>query len=203
MLKKCEDCKHAGRDCIPFLMTLSPEDLLAWCKIRKSVLHISSEEIADKSCVPRGTIDRLLSSKGTDCRFSTMQPIICLLSGCKKEDLDCSKETHSSETLNEKLKAKYEIIHHLEEENMRQAEYINQLQVMAKEDIERAKEEEKISIDYMKRKEKRLVITIYILGALLAISLIIIIAALVIDKNNQNVGFFWLRGILGKRSNIG
>ena len=91
MHKKCFNCSHPGKDCIPYLMTMPGADLLAWCKGRKDMLRLSNAEIAARSNVPKGTIDRLFSSDNTDFRFSTIQPIICILTGCKPEDLDCSK----------------------------------------------------------------------------------------------------------------
>lgn len=118
-MKNCKECTHPGRDCIPYIMTLSQEDTLAWCQARKKALHLSNDEIAERAKVPKSTVDRVFSPKATDCRFSTMQPIVCLLAGCSAEELDCDNAEHSTETLMEQIRAKDEIIRHLEEENHR------------------------------------------------------------------------------------
>lgn len=89
MHNNCLECTHPGRDCIPHLLTLQSTDLIAWCKGRKKKLGLSNVEIAARSNVPKGTIDRLFSSDTIDFRFSTIQPVICVLTGCAPADLDC------------------------------------------------------------------------------------------------------------------
>ena len=89
MFDKCQTCAHSGKDCIPHLMALAATDLLAWCKERKKKLDLSNAEIAEKSNVPKGTIDRLFGKEEfTEFRFSTIQPVIRVLTGCRLEDLD-------------------------------------------------------------------------------------------------------------------
>ena len=192
-MKNCLECTHAGRDCIPYLMTLSQADLLAWCKHRKDALNLTSDHLARRSNVPKSTVDRILSPKNTDCRFTTMQPIICTLTGCSAEELDCDNVERPNETLSEKLKSQEEIVKHLEAENARQAEYITKLHTMAKEDIERAKSEESVSIEYMKKKEKSYIHMIYGISAALVLAVVLILAALLVDKFNSDIGFFWLK----------
>lgn len=91
-MKKCIECTHPGKDCIPYLMTLNGSDLLSWCKARKKRLALSNLELADITNVPKGTIDRLFASDTIDFRFSTIQPVICALSGCEPEELDCEAQ---------------------------------------------------------------------------------------------------------------
>lgn len=190
-MKNCKECTHPGRDCIPYLMTLSPSDTLDWCKIRKETLRLSYDEIADRTNVPKSTISRIFSDKQTDCRFTTMQPVVCLLSGCEHADLDCDNTGRlSNEALVEQIKVKDELIRHLEEETK-----------ILNEHIERAKKEEAESLAYMKKKEKGHVRLIYTLALMLAITLLLIIAALVVDRINPNIGFFWLTSWLGSGKN--
>lgn len=197
-MKNCKECTHAGRDCIPYLMTVSQAETFAWCKIRKELLHMSNEEIADRTSVPKSTIDRIFSPKDTDCRFSTMQPILCALSGCTAEELDCEAAFLTpSEALLEQVKAKDEIIRHLEEETKRQNEHIKAMETAAQADIERAKKEEAESIAYMKKKEKSHLRLIYTLAVALSITILTILAALIIDRLNPDIGFFWLRSWFG------
>lgn len=92
MHKDCASCMHPGRDCIPHLMTLSSADLIEWCKCRKDALRLTNGDIASLSNVPKGTIDRIFSSDGTDFRFSTIQPIICVLAECKQNELQCDQQ---------------------------------------------------------------------------------------------------------------
>ena len=91
MLEKCKTCTHSGQDCFPFIASLPSHELIAWCKIRKDAMHLSNGEISERSNVPKGTVDRILSSDMADCRLSTILPIICVLSGCKENELSCEK----------------------------------------------------------------------------------------------------------------
>lgn len=192
-MKKCKYCSHPGRACIPYLVTLSQSDTFDWCKIRKEALHLSNEDIAERTGVPKSTIDRIFSPRDTDCRFSTMQPVICVLSGCTHEELDCDNASSpSSEALLEQLKVKDDLIHHLDEEIKRQSEHIKQLQADAQANIDRAKQEEAESLAYMKKKEKGHVRAIWLLVSALALTLGLIIAALIVDRLNPEVGYFWL-----------
>lgn len=196
MDKNCVNCTHPGRDCIPYLMTFTNAELLEWAKMRRVALHLSYEELSEKSGVPLSTIERMMSRKGTDCRFGTAQPVIRVLSGCSAEELDCECVKQPDEVLEEQLKAKEEIIRHLEEENQRKNGVIDHLHTTAKEDIERAKGEESESIAYMKKKEKSYLRLICTLSIALSVTLVVIIAALVMDMMNPDKGFFWLRSML-------
>lgn len=185
MDKNCVNCTHPGRDCIPYLMTFTNAELLEWAKMRRTALHLSYEELSEKSGVPLSTIEKMLGRKGADCRFGTAQPVIRVLSGCTPEELDCEIVEHPSEAFVEQLKAKEEIIRHLE-----------------KEDMERAKDEENESIAYMKKKEKSYLRLICTLSIALAVTLLVIIAALVLDRLDPTKGFFWLRSWLGSMAGI-
>ena len=90
MFDKCWTCDHMGRNCIPYLVSLSSADLLEWCRERKAILRLSNAQIAEETGIPKGTIDRLLSPGNTDFRYSTMQPVVFLLAGIRPEDLVCS-----------------------------------------------------------------------------------------------------------------
>ena len=202
MDKNCVNCTHPGRDCIPYLMTLTNAELLDWAKQRRVAMHLSYEELSEKSGVPLSTIERMMSRKGNDCRFGTAQPVIRVLSGCTREELDCENPVQPDTSLEEQIKAKDEIIRHLEEENERKNGVIDHLHATAKEDIERAKEEESVSIAYMKKKEKGYIRLIIALSIALTIALLAIIAALVLDMLDPTKGFFWLRSWLGSMAGL-
>ena len=92
MHNDCASCTHPGIDCIPHLMTLSSADLIEWCRFRKDALRLTNGDIAGLFNVPKGTIDRIFSSDGTDFRFSTIQPIICVLAECKPSEMECGQQ---------------------------------------------------------------------------------------------------------------
>ena len=78
---------------------MTGDELLIWCKARKKSLGLSNADIAAATNVPKGTVDRLLSSSGSDVRFSTIQPIIRLLSGCTDAEFDCSPLPEADDAL--------------------------------------------------------------------------------------------------------
>ncbi len=99
MYSKCLNCQNPGRECLKRLLTMTGDELLIWCKARKKSLGLSNADIAAATNVPKGTVDRLLSSSGSDVRFSTIQPIIRLLSGCTDAELDCSPPPEADDAL--------------------------------------------------------------------------------------------------------
>ena len=118
MFKKCKSCDHAGKDCVPYLVSLSSANLIEWCRERKQFLHISNAQISEGTNVPKGTIDRLFSPGNTDFRYSTMQPIVFFLAGIKPEELNCEAlheaEERNGETvelLKDQVKHEQELAH--------------------------------------------------------------------------------------------
>lgn len=89
MNAKCDNCNNIGVDCLPHLISLHPEELIEWCIWRKKCLHLSNADIAEKTNVPKGTIDRLFSAKNTEFRYSTMQPVVLMLLGVDQEATTC------------------------------------------------------------------------------------------------------------------
>lgn len=94
MKEKCINCPHPSKTCIAFLMTLTTKEMLEWCRYWKDKLKWSNSYLAEKSNVPKGTIDRLISLAKTNevipagVKLDTIRPIICALIGCSIEELE-------------------------------------------------------------------------------------------------------------------
>lgn len=201
-MKDCKKCNKAGKNCIPHLMTMTPEEMHVWCKARKAALHLTNEEIAEEANMPKRTVERIFSDSNTDSRFTSMQPIIRILSGCSEKELDCDQAQRTpNEVLLEQIKMKDAMIRHLEEETKRLNDHIAQLQANAQADMDRAKNEEAESLAYMKKKEKSHVRTIRALSVIIAVLLLLIITALIVDRLNSHIGFFWLEGLMHPGAN--
>lgn len=177
-MKNCKNCTHAGLDCFPHIVSLPSSELIAWCKIRKDDLHLSNSDIADRSGVPKGTVDRIFSSDLADCRMSTILPIICVLSGCQSDELECTHDKQTEMSITEKNAHMSETITRLEAENNRQQETIDRLRV---------------TVNDMKGLARSRMRIIRILAISLAAALLVIISALVVDKLNSDVGFIWIQ----------
>lgn len=173
--EKCNDCDRAGIDCAPFLLSLSSEDLLEWCRIRKKHLRITNEELAEKANVASGTVGRLLRAKGTDFIYSSMQPVVLALLDVDADKVSCQEPSAPDE------------------------ERIAALVQQHKEEMERQRRDDQQTIDILKKQlenehetsTKRLT-AIKWLGVSLGFTLVLIIVALIIDRLNPEIGFFWL-----------
>lgn len=188
MPERCLNCRHSGKDCIPHLMALAATDLLTWCKDRKKQLDLSNADIAVRSLVPKGTVDRIFGKETyTEFRFTTIQPIIRVLTGCKMEDLDCAEiATPDQKLINENALLK-EHIQALEKENAyltkQEERYIEEYKALQKQAAENM-----AGMRQLCRVRLKVIIT---LAVLLAIALGVIIAALIVDRFNPDKGFFW------------
>lgn len=176
MIEKCVNCVRSGKNCIPRVLFFTASELLQWCKERKKFLNLSNGEIADKTNVPKGTVDRLFSAhEYTEFRFSSIQPIVCFLIGCTPEEMDC-EATDSTEDLRITIEEKDAQLNAL------------------KEDIDRINSEHNKSLNFARNYMKYQRRIIAILGGLFIFTLILIIVALVVDRANPNIGFFWTNG---------
>ena len=68
----------------PELHTLNPRQLIEWCNTRCKDKGISHQKLSAETGVPEGTLDRILSGKNPEFRYSTVQPIIAYLIGFNK-----------------------------------------------------------------------------------------------------------------------
>lgn len=64
------------------------------------------------------------------------------------------------------------------------------------------KKEEAESIAYMKKKEKSHIRLIYTLAVALSITVLAILTALIVDRLNPDIGFFWLRSWFGGKAGL-
>lgn len=70
---------------MPDILSLNSKDLIDWCNNRKKEMHLSNAKLANLTGVPEGTIDRILTGKNLEFRYSTIQPIVKLLIGINEE----------------------------------------------------------------------------------------------------------------------
>ena len=66
MKDNCANCDHLGRDCPRQLLYLTLDNLIDWCRSVMAARHITHDDVAHTSGVPKGTIDRVLSKQSAD-----------------------------------------------------------------------------------------------------------------------------------------
>lgn len=194
MYNECTTCVNAGQDCLPFLLSLPVTELLDWCRDRKLQIKITNSDIAEKSGVPLGTVNRVLASQTTDTRISTILPIVLALLDVEQENVlvcPAHRTTREDKELAEKLQQ-------LEEENNELKQRVLDIRQHGHEDSVAAKQEYHESIDFLREQlhheqetsesRKKAVIA---LAICLGLTLLLIIVVLIIDRLDPNIGFFW------------
>lgn len=190
--EQCISCPKIGASCDgPPFYEMSAAELLAWCKERKAWLHLTNGKLAEISNVPKGTIDRLFAGEHADCRYETIRLIAKALVGGEWSKNPCPTP-HGGDNAQEQAQHEAEIrwrddmIAILQKDNAG-------LQTLVANTNKRHTESQQFMRGQIKAKN-RVILT---LSILLAVCLGIIIAALIVDKLNPEMGFFWLRSMLG------
>lgn len=191
---KCITCDKLGVTCIgPPLTTMEIHEQSEWCRLRKDSLHTQDRKwtnsyVAEKAEVSLTSVNRFLSGNVEDAKASTVARIERVLVGGPLGQYSC--DAHSAELLERASKAESECtqLNAAHEEDRKKIEYLlKQLE----DQKERIKAQDQIIADrkdFLTRKDR----VIRILSTLLALCLFLIILALVVDKFNSDIGFFWV-----------
>ena len=91
MFEKCIKCDRLGESCVPNLMLLSFADLIQWAGKRQKYLDWTNQQLADKSNVPVGTINRIKGGKYTDAMYLNIKSILIALIGGTTNEFSCNE----------------------------------------------------------------------------------------------------------------
>lgn len=169
----------------PNLAVLDSDSYRAWIQLMMDHLGWSHADLADASGVSKGTIDSWLSGHSLDLRRDSSWRIARALFGNREVCAPCplnaqgSRELSAKAAAHDAVKAESERraaddrakIEHLKQQNADQAALIKE------------------HMHFFRRKNT----VMAILGVLLGIAVCVIIAALLIDAMNPNIGFFWVK----------
>lgn len=183
MYFECISCPKLGISCDgPNFVAMSAHNLLEWCKMRKTKLGLSNAKLADMSGMPKGTIDRLFTGEHLDFKYETIRPMLkALVGGAWGENPCADPQGQTDERLEETVKR-------LEEEKKNLKEQVKTIMEEYHEEVAFLKEQVRNEQAAAKGRKKAIVI----LGTCLGITLTLIIVALIMDRLNPNIGFFWL-----------
>lgn len=99
MYEKCIRCEKIGAACRgPEFMEMTSQELMAWCKERKSFIGWSNARLAEEANMAKGTVDGLLAGKHPDFKFESVRPLVKALVGGAWNDNPCP-ETPSDPAL--------------------------------------------------------------------------------------------------------
>lgn len=116
MFEKCIKCNKIGESCVPNLWLLPLPELIKWCIKRQKYLGWSNHELADKSKVPVGTINRLWAGD-TDCKYSTIRSLAISLVGCTTNEFACTEQVEKELQQMEQLERQAARLSFVEKEN--------------------------------------------------------------------------------------
>lgn len=209
MRSECVRCPKLGKECRPSFVSMSPQELIAWCKERKKFLGLTNGKLADMSGMSQGTIDSLLANTHPDFKFGTIRPLLQALIGGDWADVTCPDPDGSSKqdaglqeeirTLKSDIGHRDMTIQHYEDQiasmktlvantNARYTKQIEELQATIKDLNERHAHSQDFLRDQLRGRNK----TVTVLSVLLGLALTVIIAALIIDRIDPSKGFFWI-----------
>lgn len=208
MYSECVRCQKLGRECDgPNFCAMPPQELIAWCKERKKHMGLTNAKLAELTGMSQGTIDSLLANTHADFKFGTISPLLRVLVGGSWLGDPCADPTGTaSAELMDKIRAlESEIIHKdktirdreeqiaamttlITNTNARYTKQTEELRAMIKDQNERHTKSQDFLRDQLRGRNTAVII----LSVLLGICVLLIIGALVIDRLNPDIGFFWL-----------
>lgn len=198
MYQKCITCDHIdGCPHSPRFYQMPPQEVLDWCRRRIKHLGITLRDVAKGSNLPEGTITRIFSenSKYTDYKHTTIQPILAFLCGNSLGEPPCPAP--------DQLQADFDA---LKEKYDRATQKLESIEAQHRADMQQAREESERKIAHLNKEidDYREELTFkrsqlksahhgrVTMTAICVALLLLAVAALVIDRLNPDIGFFWL-----------
>ena len=185
--EKCLTCGDLGTSCDgPNFLAMDTVEMGQWCNDkRKQIPGMTYDKIAAETGISKSAVHGFLTGAHSDYRVETIRSIVRVITGGKWDDNPCGNLSNSEKAkyeedaryLNAEIKWRDDKIQHILTEN-------ENLRTNMADNTKLLKER----YEFIKRKDR----IIALLGALLAVCVLTIITALVIDALNPNIGFFWL-----------
>lgn len=147
MFDKCLKCNRMGESCVPNLMLLSFSDLMQWCIKRQKHLDWTNQELAEKSTVPIGTINRIKAGEYLDCKYSTIRNLLIALIGGTTDEFSCTEQVAKEIQQKEQLE-------HQAEENEKLKAVLSKIDEQHRNDIRIIKQEYQEEIAFLKEELK-------------------------------------------------
>ena len=185
--EKCISCTELGGACDgPNFLAMETTEMGLWCnEKRKQIPGMTYDKIAAETGISKSAVHGFLTGAHSDYRVETIRSIVRVITGGKWDDNPCGNLSNSEKAkyeesmlhLNAEIKWRDDKIQHILSENKSLQEHVVEANRIVRD-----------RYDLLKRKDR----IIALLGSLLAFTLIVIIAALVIDGLNPIIGFFWV-----------
>lgn len=199
----CLQCPFMNETCDgPNVLAMTNERWVEWANRRANQMDLTRSDIAEHSGIPLSTINTVMSGRTKDARHSTIRDITRVLIGGCWGQYPChfaalllngdQLEEESDQAL--ELKHLREQVELLKEEkreaaddNRRKVEFLKERLEKRDHQIETQESQIADQTKTIKRKDRIIAALVVFVVILLAI----IIIALIVDRANPNVGFFW------------
>lgn len=199
----CLQCPFMNESCDgPNILAMTNERWVEWANRRATQLGLTRADISESSGIPLSTINTVMSGRTKDMRHSTMRDLSKVLIGGCWGQYPChfASLLLNGEHLEEESESALELIHLREqvtqlkeekqsitEDGRRKVDFLKQrLELRDRQiDQQEALLQERMSL--IKKRDWIIIALVLIVLFLLAT----IIVALMIDRSNPNVGFFW------------
>ena len=193
MYSECVTCPKLGISCDgPNFVAMPAAELMNWCKARKAHLGLSNQKLADLANMSKGTVDGLLANAHADFRYESIRPMLKVLIGGDWNGVPCPDPTASERAAYEEKIRKLEHDIEWRDANIARLEKTNaSLETLVANTNARYTKDKDFLRGEMTRKNR----TIATLTVLFGLCIVLIIAALVVDRLNSNIGFFWLSSL--------
>ena len=189
---RCIDCEHIGKKCGgPDFIVMETQKLSEWCRLRKEHLHKQDPKwtnayVSQQADVSLTTINRFFAGDIEDTKLSTAARILRVLVNGTWGQYPCVM--FGNEAADPAAEVECRHLRELLDSERSKTAYLKE-QVAFKEKQMLAKDKMIEERDIFTDKQQR---DIRILSALLGVCVVVIIAALMVDLLNPNIGFFWV-----------
>lgn len=181
----CINCAFIGKKCDgPNFLSMNTEQWCEWARRRKTFLGWSNAKVVELSGISKNTVERIMAGTITGLHVDTMRDITKILVNGTWGQYPCamaSDDGVAAELENMRLKEQISFLR--DQIDFREKQMLNK-DTLLDERLDFIHEKDKAI-----RRSQKAVTT---LCALLGLCLLSIIVALVIDKLNPDIGFFWL-----------
>ena len=154
MFEKCIKCDRLGDSCVPNLMLLPFSDLMQWCSKRQKHLEWRNQDLADKSKVPVGTINRIKAGEYMDCKYSTIRNILIALIGGTTDEFPCTDLVEKDLQQMAQLEKQAAKLSAVEEENEQLKAQLRQIDELHRNDIRVIKAEYQEQVAFLREELK-------------------------------------------------
>ncbi len=153
MFEKCIKCTRMGESCVPNLMLLPFPSLMQWCTKRQKYLEWTNQNLADRSTVPIGTINRIKAGE-EDCKYSTIRNLLIALIGGTTDEFACTEQVEQELLQLQKFEQQAAKLAEVEAKNKILIERISTIDETHRNDIRIIKQEYQEEIAFLKEQLK-------------------------------------------------